>query len=112
MVFGVLRFWAIRAASLTIALDTELNDELLAEGYARELVSRIQNLRKEMNLQVSDRISVRVTAAQDLLDALESGREHVCAETLASKLEFVPAGSESLDGDLNGKPCGVEVRKA
>jgi len=99
-------------ASLTIALDTELTDELLAEGYARELVSRIQNLRKEMDLQVSDRIEVRVTAAQDLLDALKSGRERVCAETLASKLEFVPAGSEALDGDLNGKPCGVEVRKA
>ncbi|MBR4253877.1 MAG: class I tRNA ligase family protein, partial [Lentisphaeria bacterium] len=99
-------------ASLTIALDTELTPELLAEGYARELVSRIQNLRKEMGLQVSDRICVRVTAAQDLLDALESGRDRVCAETLAANLEFVPAGSESLDGDLNGKPCGVEVRKA
>ena len=99
-------------ASLTIALDTELNDELLAEGYARELVSRIQNLRKEMDLQVSDRIAVRVTAGQDLLDALASGREHICAETLATNIEFIPAGSEALDGDLNGKPCGVEVRKA
>ena len=99
--------------SLTIALDTELNDELLAEGYARELVSRIQNLRKEMNLQVSDRIRVRVTAAQDLLDALESGREHVCSETLADELVFVPAADGATpDGDLNGKPCGVEVLKA
>ena len=99
--------------SLTIALDTELNDELLAEGYARELVSRIQNLRKEMDLQVSDRIRVRVTAAQDLLDALESGRERVCAETLAAELVFVPAADgATLDGDLNGKPCGVEVLKA
>ena len=99
--------------SLTIALDTELNDELLAEGYARELVSRIQNLRKEMNLQVSDRIRVRVTAAQDLLDALESGREHVCSETLADELVFVPAADGATpDGDLNGNPCGVEVLKA
>ncbi|MDD6338810.1 MAG: isoleucine--tRNA ligase [Lentisphaeria bacterium] len=99
--------------SLTIALDTELNDELLAEGYARELVSRIQNLRKEMNLQVSDRIRVRVTAAQDLLDALEAGREHVCSETLADELVFVPAADGATpDGDLNGKPCGVEVLKA
>ncbi|MBR6241852.1 MAG: isoleucine--tRNA ligase [Lentisphaeria bacterium] len=99
--------------SLTIALDTELNDELLAEGYARELVSRIQNLRKEMNLQVSDRIRVRVTAAQDLLDALESGREHVCSETLADELVFIPAADGATpDGDLNGKPCGVEVLKA
>jgi isoleucyl-tRNA synthetase len=99
-------------ASLTIALDTKLNDDLLAEGYARELVSRIQNLRKEMDLQVSDRIEVRVTAGQDLLDALAPGRDRVCSETLASKLEFIPAGSELPDGDLNGKPCGVEVRKA
>jgi len=99
--------------SLTIALDTELTDELLAEGYARELVSRIQNLRKEMDLQVSDRIRVRVTAAQDLLDALESGRERVCSETLADELVFIPAADGATpDGDLNGKPCGVEVLKA
>ena len=76
-------------------------------------ISRIQNLRKEMNLQVSDRIRVRVVAAQDLLDALESGRERVCSETLADELVFVPAADgATLDGDLNGKPCGVEVLKA
>ena len=49
----------------------------------------------------------------NMLDALESGRDRVCAETLATTLEFIPAGSDAaLDGDLNGKPCGVEVRKA
>ena len=66
-----------------------------------------------MDLQVSDRIRVRVTAAQDLLDALEAGRERVCSETLADELVFVPAADGATpDGDLNGKPCGVEVLKA
>ena len=97
--------------SLTVALETRLNDELLAEGYARELVSRIQSIRKDMGLRVSDRIAVRVTAGRDLLDDLESGRGRICAETLASSLEFIPAEGEAPDGDLNGKPCGVEVRK-
>lgn len=95
---------------LTIALDTVLTDELKAEGYARELVSKIQNLRKERGLDVSDRILVRVRAGRILCDALNAHADYVRSETLADELTCVPTESENeLKDELNGLACAIEL---
>ena len=96
--------------AITIALETELTPELIREGYARELVSKIQNLRKETDLEVSDRI--RVTLATDNAELLAAANEFaavICGETLADKLETAEAAGG--DTDLNGIKCTVTVNK-
>jgi isoleucyl-tRNA synthetase len=81
--------WSVATQDhLTVALDLNLTPELKAEGLTRELVNRIQNLRKDMGLEVTDRIRLRIEK-NDLTDeAFQSFREYICSETLAT-LEFV-----------------------
>ena len=103
----------IAAASedgVTIALNTELTPELIAEGFAREFVSKVQNLRKEMGLEVTDRIEIDYAAGSEVAAALESFRDYIANETLCSS--FRSAESAEHEFDLNGKPCKVTVRKA
>lgn len=78
----------LNEGTLTVALDTKVTPELLREGYVRDLVRGIQNLRKETGLDVSDRISLTVGGDGDLRVALEEFRSFVAGETLASALEW------------------------
>lgn len=71
---------------VTVLLDTKLTPELLREGMARELVNRIQTLRKDSGLNVSDRIRVCVAATGELAAAIESNRAYIAGETLATEL--------------------------
>ncbi len=99
--------------AITIALDTELNEELIAEGYARELVSKVQSLRKDMDLQVSDIIQIGiVTASQDLLNAIQKHEGYIKAETQTGEIcsSMAEVSGDSLV-DLNGQMCTVTVKK-
>lgn len=94
---------------LTVVLDTNVDEALEQEGLARELINRIQNLRKAAELEVSDRIELAVGCAEDgkLAGALarEDLRELICAETLATKLErgvgegFAHGDEDEIDGE-------------
>jgi isoleucyl-tRNA synthetase len=74
--------------SLTVALDPTITPELRSEGLARELVSRVQRLRKESGLAVSDRIRLGVGAADELAHAFQANRDFIMGETLAVELEL------------------------
>ncbi len=87
-----------------LVLDTELTDELIAEGTARDLIRSIQQARKDADLQVSDRIVTTVTASGEVIGALEAHRELVSAETLTVKL--------NLTADEAAEEPAVEVRVA
>ncbi|MBN1308198.1 MAG: isoleucine--tRNA ligase [Chitinispirillaceae bacterium] len=100
---------------LTVALDTTVTDELRAEGMAREFVNRVQNLRKNAHLQVSDRIVITTVAAAPLVEALDRHREYVCAETLAGEIEVVgqvQPGMETVDVDGHTASIGLRVASA
>lgn len=73
---------------ITIALDTTLNDALLAEGTAREVINRIQKIRKEMDLNVSDRILIKVTCSDPLKKIIQMHCKHIQQETLSIELQF------------------------
>ena len=73
---------------LTVALDVSLTDLLLAEGMARELVNRIQNLRKQMDLEVTDRIVVTIQDHSIIKAAIESFAEYIKAEVLADQISL------------------------
>jgi isoleucyl-tRNA synthetase len=80
----------------TVALDIQITPELLSEGLARELVNKIQNLRKSSGLEVTDRIEILVQNHPALIEAIESNKEYICAETLANSIEI--SNNQSLSG--------------
>ena len=87
--------WAVATeGSLTVALDLVVTGELRCEGVARELVNRIQNLRKESGFDITDRVDVVLCpgcADADLETAVASFKEYICAQTLARSLSIGPA---------------------
>lgn len=75
---------------ITVALDINISEELLYEGLARELVNRIQNMRKDQGLEVTDRIEICVENAPFMTEILKSNFDYICSETLADSLEQHP----------------------
>ena len=96
---------------ITVALDITLNDVLKMEGEAREFVNKIQHIRKDNNLEVTDKIFVKVSENESLKASFTQFNKYICAEILAEKIEFV---SEILDGtsiDVNEITVKVNVIK-
>lgn len=84
--------WMVASdAEITVALDVNLTPELKAEGMARELVNRIQNLRKEKDLAVTDRIALTLEKHVAIEDALAHFKDYICNEVLANDLQLVEA---------------------
>ncbi|MFQ5600884.1 MAG: isoleucine--tRNA ligase [Candidatus Krumholzibacteriia bacterium] len=98
---------------LTVALDRELTPELVVEGLAREFVNRVQNLRKDAELHVADRIQVLYhSGAPEVGAAVERHAGTIRAETLAVALDAVPSPPEGAsETELNGHPVHIRVRK-
>jgi isoleucyl-tRNA synthetase len=94
--------------SLTVALDVTLTDELQAEGWARDVVNRIQNMRKESGLQVTDRIVVRYHSDDQLADACTRFSSYICGEVLADALNRVEeAVGEAVE--VEGKSISIHI---
>jgi len=88
--------------SLTVALDTEIDQELKQEGLAREFVNRIQNLRKNIGLQVTDRIHVKFSANKEISDAIIKLSDYVCNEILCvtcSSVESINSDAHTIEID-------------
>ena len=104
-------FAAQMEGEVTVVLDCNLTPELIAEGYQREMVSKLQNMRKDAGFEVSDRIHVRYQAADELSQALEEGRAFIMQSVLAQSL----TREESLEGkrwDINGQEAVLDIAKA
>ena len=86
--------------NLTVALDVMLSEELKSEGIARELVNRVQNLRKDSGLEVTDRILLKVDTNELIQTAILANKEYVCNEVLANDVEFETLGADALVTDL------------
>jgi isoleucyl-tRNA synthetase len=92
--------------ALTVALDVTLTDELREEGIARELVNRIQNLRKDSGFEVTDRIKVVLQKDDKIVEAIQSNIEYIKTETLTEELEIIEnlnKGIEIIFEDVNTK---------
>ncbi len=74
--------------NLTVALDVSISEDLKAEGIARELVNRIQNIRKEQNFEVTDRISLKVQNSDYIKDTINKFSSYICNEVLATDLKL------------------------
>ena len=91
---------------ITVALDINVTDELKLEGIAREFVNKIQNIRKESNFEVTDRIEITVEKSEEFDAALIGFKDYICAQTLANNLELTEKLSDEdakqieIDKDL------------
>ncbi|HCY46277.1 MAG TPA: isoleucine--tRNA ligase, partial [Flavobacteriales bacterium] len=82
--------WLVASeGGLTVALDITLTEELKGEGVARELVNRIQNMRKDSGFEVTDRIEIKIKNTPAISSAVEANKIYICAEVLADSLELV-----------------------
>jgi isoleucyl-tRNA synthetase len=104
--------WMVASkGALTVALDVQVTDALEQEGNARELVNRIQKIRKDSGFDLTDRITVKLTENEALIPAITQFNGYICAEILADKLEFVPHLSEGTDIEVNDFQLKVHVQK-
>lgn len=88
--------WTVASNStLTVALDVTLTDELKFEGMARELVNRIQNLRKDSGFELTERIKLTIKPNDQLRVAIDKNKDYICSETLTSEIVFA---QELVDG--------------
>ncbi len=82
--------WLVASeGTITVALDVTITDELRSEGIARELINRIQNLRKEIGLEVTDKISIKLQDCGEISESIIKNSTYICSETLAVDLLVV-----------------------
>ena len=96
--------------NLFIILDTTLTKELVEEGYAREFISKIQQMRKNNDYEMMDRINIYYDGDDEIANAVSAFREYIMTETLADKIERVKDSSLETQ-DLNGHETGMKVEK-
>ena len=83
--------WSVASMNgITIALDISLSDNLINEGLARELVNRVQNLRKDLGFKVTDQIDIKLCAEEKLAKAINNNLNYICSETLAENIQIAP----------------------
>ena len=96
--------------NLFIIIDTTLSKELIDEGYAREFISKVQQMRKNANFEMMDKISISFNGDDEIADAVEMHKDYIMQETLAEKVERVTEeGFEKQD--LNGHETGMKVER-
>jgi isoleucyl-tRNA synthetase len=99
-----------RESGLVVALDTTLTPDLEAEGLARELAHKLNDLRKEAGLDIADRIALRYDGA--IAAVIERFRDQVAEETLATSVTRGLAGrGHAWSGELNGVAASLEIEK-
>ena len=106
-------FAAAGDSAIVTVLSTELDDDLLDEGFYRELLHRIQNLRKETDIEYTRRIELHITGSGRTARIVEQHRSHLMAETLCTSLS--ESGAESAAGDsrdfeIDGERVRVVMR--
>jgi isoleucyl-tRNA synthetase len=98
---------------VTVALDVELDDTLIAEGLAREFVNRIQNMRKDAGFDVVDRIKIKLNGSTKLVEAVKTFSNYISNETLAEQLEIDDRlnGGFNQDWKIGEYDCSVQIEK-
>ena len=106
--------WLVTSeGKLTVALDITVTPALLREGVARELINRIQNIRKDSGLEVTDKISVAIEAKESVKDAVAEFGGYIGQQTLATEVrtEDEPKGEFTVDSDVNDEPLKIAITK-
>ena len=106
-------FMAESEGDLTVVLDTNLTPELIEEGFVREVISKIQTMRKEAGYEVTDRISVTCATDEKLAAIIARGEKEICRAVLAEKLEMGTPASDAYvkEWNINGENAVLATRR-
>lgn len=105
--------WIVESEDgITVALDTNLTPELIQEGLAREFINRVQNMRKDADFDVSDRIEISIVTTDVLQEAISKMKSYIMQETLAEELRF----EDSTDGfaqewKVGNENCRIIIKR-
>jgi len=106
-------FFTLTDNGVTVALDTTLTDELIAEGHVRELISKLQTMRKEAGFEVTDRITVTAQADGAMADVITNAADELCAAVLSDALTFDTPAADAYtkEWDINGEAVTLSVKR-
>ncbi|NLK97223.1 MAG: isoleucine--tRNA ligase, partial [Epulopiscium sp.] len=105
-------FVAESERDVTVVLDTNLSEELIEEGFVREIISKIQTMRKEADFEVQDYIHVTYHGNEKLAKIIERNKEEIAGEVLAEKISEGTMDGYSKDWNINGEAVQLTVQKA
>ena len=104
--------WLVaNAHNLTVALDVTISEELRKEGIARELVNRIQNLRKDSGLEVTDKIKLTILNFENLQTSVEENKAYIMSETLTKELVFVDSLNDGTEIEFDNIKSRILINK-
>ncbi len=104
--------WSVAVkGNLTVALDISLSEALLKEGNARELVNRVQNIRKEANFELTDKILLQIVDNPNMKDSINEFSAYICREILATQIDWVSSLEEGVDIEINEQKLRILVRQ-
>lgn len=114
IVSSEIKGWFVESdGGVTVAIDTELDESLIAEGLAREFVNRIQNMRKDAGFEVVDKINIKFTGSELLNNAVQSFTKYVAGETLAESVEISDKlnGGFKQDWQIGDQSCSIQIER-
>ena len=102
---------AAKEGKITVALDITITEALKHEGIARELINRIQNIRKDSGFDVTDKINIELQKHPETDEAVEAHRDYIMSQVLGESLETVKIVEDGVDIDMDGYMLGVKLTK-
>lgn len=96
----------------TVAIDTNLTEELLEEGFVREVISKIQTMRKEADFEVQDHILVSYTGSEKATAIVSKNAEYIASEVLANSVSATPVDGFTKEWKVNGEDLTLSVKRA
>jgi isoleucyl-tRNA synthetase len=109
-----IKGWLVESEEgITVALDTELDDQLVSEGLAREFVNRVQNMRKDSGFEVTDKIIIDFNGSSKLVNAVTAFKDYVSNETLAEELNTKDSvnGSAGQNWEIGEYSCSIKITR-
>jgi isoleucyl-tRNA synthetase len=106
--------WVVeKEEDIITAVDTELDNDLIAEGLAREFVNRVQNMRKDAGFEVTDRIEIKFFGNSKIIDAVKQFRSYISSETLSENLSETNSfnGGFKQDWKIGELDCSIQIEK-
>ncbi len=104
-------FFTLTENGVTVSLDTTLSDELIEEGFVREVVSKIQTMRKEADFDVMDHINVFISGNEKIQGIIEKNKQEIFTDVLAEDIKLNESTEISKDWDINGEKVTIGVQK-
>ena len=102
-------FFAECSQDLTVVLDTRLTEELITEGFVREIISKVQTMRKEADFNVTDRIEIGISGNDKIALLAKENKDEICSDTLANTITDILC-ENGKEWDINGEKVSISVK--